>query len=502
MSFISMNCPFPEKIKKEISLFKKNVTLDIEGNIVELFYSNQDWLIPPVYEDNNQIMIISGWFINSNYKRNDIMWLFEKIASLNKNEILYNDISNEIISGQFLCISFNKKTKEYLFFTDPFSLTPHYYHINDTIKISPSPSALSLEKDDELYNILMQQGHLFGKYTAFKNVFRFIPGDIILFKDYENHKVVSNRFNINNLHSSFNVVNEAARIIATNKPEQQSIAISAGFDSRLLLSVSQPAFTYTWGPKSSLDVKNGEFLSKIKNIKHYSFPFKKNKIEEIDSIICQYFFEGSVKKYNTQFYTNYKYVSSLNRDAYIAIDGYLGDVLQRGVYMTFGGIKGEILKIFPSLTPCVTSPESLLRKRYRNVSTHLFSLIQKDFNEKTQALVNISELQKVTYYEFLFGRGLRYITTGAINMNSVFKTISPVFASRHIFCYFISKSSSELLSYKAFKQLWHDIEPVYQNMISEGYYSPNTPRILIPYCNFLGRIITAYLPQQKNYTRE
>ncbi|HHZ6181262.1 TPA: hypothetical protein ACWK4N_004712, partial [Escherichia coli] len=475
---------------------KKLITDVIIGNSVSIYFDPNDWDHCPVIKSEKSNIYVSGWFINENYERNNIEWLKDTLDS--KNNI--SDVQKRIIAGVFICIY---ETKSEMFvFTDPFALSPHYYYIKDNkLALSPSPCVFTNEIDHELNDILNAQGHLFGKYTIYKNVYRILPGDVITCTDGK-LGVYENGYEVMNTELPFDVINEAKKLILTTHKSIQSIAISAGFDSRLLLIVSEPEFAYTWGPKGSADVRNGKTLAAHKKIPHHSFGFRVNKVTESDERICELLFKGSVKSYNTQFFANYNYVHNLSKSNTIALDGYLGDVLQRGVYMTFGGKKGEFYKLFPSITSSFVDAKMLLRKRYRKLNAKQFDYVYADFLKKVSKVECIDSLQKITYYEFLYGRGLRYITTGAIVMNSCFKSVFPVFASRNIFNYLIKQRANDVLTYKVFYDIWKDENAFYRTMKSEGAYSPSMKPIFIPFANLLGRIITNFHPKYKNYTKE
>ncbi|MDN0849971.1 hypothetical protein FCX36_17955 [Escherichia coli] len=170
--------------------------------------------------------------------------------------------------------------------------------------------------------------------------------------------------------------------------------------------------------------------------------------------------------------------------------------------MTFGGKKGEFYKLFPSITSSFVDAKMLLRKRYRKLNAKQFDYVYADFLKKVSKVECIDSLQKITYYEFLYERGLRYITTGAIVMNSCFKSVFPVFASRNIFNYLIKQKANDVLTYKVFYDIWKDENAFYRTMKSEGAYSPSMKPIFIPFVNLLGRIITNFHPKYKNYTKE
>ncbi|RFU90117.1 MULTISPECIES: hypothetical protein [Citrobacter] len=496
MSFLAMNVDLAEELESLLSENKQKLFFDIIGNRVGIYYDCIDWYSEPVIETDDSKIYLAGWFINEKYERNNLHWLKSELDVHGCIE----KVSNKLLSGVFVCIYL--KNNEVTIFSDPFSLSPHYYSFQGgELKISPSLHSFHQDIDENLRNILNSQGHLFGKYTMFRGVYRFNPGDIIKYKNGVSN-LINNGYQISSCSAEIDVTTEALKLLSTTPSNLQSIALSAGFDSRFILSVSKPQFGYTWGPETSADVINGNKLANYSGIEYKSFSFVMNKVSEFDNKICHILFDGSVKAYNPQFFSNYRYVKNISRPYPIALDGYLGDVLQRGVYMTFGGRLGEFFKFFPSLTPLLMTPEKLLRKRYRKLNDEQFAFVYKDFCDKSKEYSSLDDLQKVTYYEFLYGRGLRYITTGAVVMNSCFKSVFPVFASRNIFNYFISKKAKEILNYSVFYKTWTNHDPFYRELKSEGAYSPKTKPILIPLKNFWGRVVTNYHPKHKNYTKE
>lgn len=497
MSFLTYNSILNAEFDCFISTTKASYKFSMADGEGCVYYDSSDWLDEPHNNSNKSEIIISGWFVNDKYERNNLKWLQK---CLDEGEE-FTTISKKIISGMFICLYYDKDVGNVKVFTDPFSLSPHYYNISDgSLHISPCAAIFSQPKNKSIEEILLAQGHLFGNYTIYENVYRFIPGDIIEIVNSD-IKVSNYGYEINAV-DNIDVIQEARALLSATPSELQSIALSAGFDSRFILTISDPKFAYTWGPENSADVQNGKKLAAFRNIIFESFRFKSNSVTETDKSICNQLFSGSVRAYNPQFFSNYRHAASLSVKNTIALDGYLGDVLQRGVYMSFGGKLGEFYKLFPFLTPLLLKPEYLLRKRYRKLSDEQFNYVLEDFHNKTSKINGIDPLQKVTYYEFIYGRGLRFITSGALVMNLCFKTTIPLFASRNIFNYFINKKAADILTYKTFHEVWKNQDAFYRNMKSEGAYSPSTNPKLVPFLNLFGRVITNFHPKFKNYTKE
>lgn len=496
MSFLTYNSNINLEFDNFIRTSKTSYKFTLANEEGCIYYDSSDWLDVPHMKSNQSEIIVSGWFVNDKYERNNIHWLKK---CLDEGEE-FATITKKIISGMFIAFYHDKNVGKVKVFTDPFSLSPHYYNVSDgSLHISPCAAVFSQPKNKKIEEILLAQGHLFGNYTIYEDVYRFIPGDII---EIENSNIKISNYGYEIEAANIDVIQEARALLSTTPSDLQSIALSAGFDSRFILSVSEPQFAYTWGHENSADVQNGKKLAAYRNIKFESFRFKSNPVTEIDKSICKQLFSGSVKAYNPQFFSNYRHAASLSEKNTIALDGYLGDVLQRGVYMSFGGKLGEFYKLFPFLSSSFLKPEYLLRKRYKKLNNQQFKYVLEDFYNKTSKINAIDSLQKVTYYEFIYGRGLRFITSGALVMNLCFKTTIPLFASRNIFNYFINQKASDILTYKTFYKVWKNEDDFYRKMKSEGAYSPGTNPNLVPFLNLFGRVITNFHPKFKNYTKE
>ncbi|WP_341488789.1 hypothetical protein WAX86_10795 [Photobacterium damselae subsp. damselae] len=494
--YFNVECPYFSEV--ELLKSKSRIKFSFLDNSVEMFVDHKLWENKtPLYEKDNKLLFVAGWFINSDYELNNIEKLF---ADLENNNI--KDIVDSLVAGVFIAGYYDHK--QAVIFSDPFGLTPHYYSLNQGVmRISPSTRDFSSNMINYDYsNILEQQGHMFYNHTKYDDVFKIIPGDLF---EINNGIITYNNigFKINDDGKSVcDIVELTNKLISCFPNNSLSTALSAGFDSRLIFMESNTKYTYTWGQETSLDVINGKKLAHKKNVNHLSFGFKDNIISESTEKMCSYLFDGSVKNYNSQFYENYKYVNFNSADQYIALDGYLGDVLQRGVYMTHSGKKGELLKLFPTFTTGNLTAEKLLEARYCKVDEKLRTLVVNDFHKVIENIYELDELQKVTYFEFLYGRGLRYITTASLCMNSIFKTIVPVFASRYIFSILVQQNAKDTLTYKTFQKIWMSTPKFERELKSEGFYSPSTYPLFIPYINFFGRLITNFHPKYLNYTKK
>ncbi|OQQ01858.1 hypothetical protein BK412_15970 [Vibrio campbellii] len=504
MSHIYINTEPSDDILDVLSFNKKIIDLHVgESTNIKIFYDHKEWQDEPFMHDDKSSLYIAGWFLFKG-RKNDISgfksFLDDNIESCIK-EKNYSVLNSKVNAGVFTAIYFYEN-RVYII-SDPFSLSSHYYSLDYPVRLSPYPSLIGGNDYNDIFDkILNLQGHLFGKYTAFNDVFRIIPGDVI---EISNEKLLVHEHKFlleDDIVVPQDIPKEIEKLTSCWEKENLSLALSAGFDSRLIATTCKPHLTYTWGPKSSLDRRVGAKLAKNLCSKHMEFLFKANRASILEENICEQLFSGCVKAYNPQFLANYKYVNSKSSINHVALDGYLGDVLQRGVYLYPSSYKGEFLKLFPNALDKQTSTKEILRTRYKNLDESLFLILYEDFLLKTNHLHNIEPNNKVTFYEFIYGRGLRYITTGALVMNSLFKTVVPCFAHRVIFSSLIRNETKQIANYTIFNKIWSNVEAPYCDYISEGFYSPKTNVNIIPILNLFGRICTNKIPILYNYTRE
>ncbi len=458
-----------------------------------LGYDSREWEKEPVSIIEDSILAISGWYVYKN-RKNDIHKLHCDFIKYGYLETISN-----IECGSF--VIYYKDEMNEIFFADPFGLKPHYYcKSNSGLSISPSPSLLNNEIDPGKLSILEKRGHLFGDLTIFKGVslieagFAYDIKNNEKFKYYDHLKATC----IDN----GDIINYISDKLKFWDAKEKSIALSAGFDSRFLFASTETSFSYCWGPFKSKDRRVARALTgDLKQHQHIGFLFKKREASDCEKRISKLLLDGVVNNFREQFIANYAYVDSLSHHQQVAIDGYLGDVLQRGVYNNFSGKLGEVLKLFPFFYRFGFSAQFIMRKRYQSLNDSEFEVLKNDFLFRTSNL-NLSEMQKVTYYEFVYGRGARFITTGSQVMNGTCKTVISPFAFPVVFKSMLLSVSPKTMEYKTLQEIWKNISTDISSITSEGMYSPRTKPVLIPFVNFFGRVLTNYVPRFKNYGQE
>jgi len=197
--------------------------------------------------------------------------------------------------------------------------------------------------------------------------------------------------------------------------------------------------------------------------------------------------------------TNYIHVKEHFKQANAFFDGYCGDVFQRGTFLNFKGKLGEIFKIFPSVYRALGwNAKKIMSHRHSVYSEEEFLLFYKDFEEKTGDL-DLDDYQKVTYYEYLFGRGGRYAIYGSnILAAQVFTIVSP-FSHRVVLASLLHQDFFDGVMYKNMKKLWRKMPEKYRNKKVESGYKPKTNIVFIPFIQIVYRIMFHLIPSRANY---
>lgn len=473
----------------EINQYSKVHTEQYLGHSVTLKYDSNEWHTPPIVSLDNEKWFCYGWFIYKNKKNslNDLV-----------NDYRAGGIKSfeDVTAGMFVIARLSEAKCEV--FTDPLGLSTHYIDKNaKTLLVAPTVNVFENKVKNNLFDeILNRQGNLFGNYTVFEGIERIEPGSC---SDISSVK----RYYQPNFNSSI-PLEEVPRLInelCSHWPkEQKALAISGGMDSRLILSASNFSFGYTYGPEHSGDRPIARVFS-FDFEKYEEFSYLRPPKLESEETLCERMFLGS-STWAYRLLSAYAYVKSLTPNTHAFFDGYLGDVLQRGAFLKFPGLLGEVFRLFPMLYRTkVFSDEGLLRKRYNKLSEQQFELLLKDYRNRTENLNTQDQYAKLTYYEFVFGRGARHVINGGnLSCGQVF-TVVPVFTELKLLHAFLSKPMLDSANYKFIAKVWSNVPDKYKKVRTETGFKPNWPAFFIPYIHFLNRLKLKFLPGG-NYGRE
>ena len=437
-------------------------------------------------------LVVSGWF---SYKDNvnDTTSLFKDLCQQGEAAL------KNITGGIFIALFASKE--HYFVFNDPMGLSNHFYttHEND-LRIAPSitvfeRSDLKLDVNDKLMGFLMKRGHLFGNFTKYNQVKRLSPG-CILYKDGCSKTYFSALYT--NTLPMEQILNRFTTIINKFPKEKRQLPITGGLDSRLMLCAAEFNFGYCYGPADSADRPIArQFSQEFQEFIEFEFGSTNKNGNEIS--IYEELCETPAQMIKAEFLASYRYAHTQCKSANITFDGFLGGSLQRGAWLHLGGILGELYRFFPYLyTIRPITARTLLKRRYKNLTSEEFELFFENFVEKTEH-VDLDDYAKVTYYEFLWGRGARFINNGALIINGQFGQIVPMFSDPIVFNSLISQDFRKTIRYQTVCNIWGSVDEKFKRVKFENGYKISTPNVIKPKISLIWRLLSRYVPGFGNY---
>mgnify|MGYP006903649817 FL=1 len=455
----------------------------------KVIYSDTEWSSAPIFEYEGNVFIVAGWFVYKG-ERNDFPLLAKDILSEGGEAV------NNVEAGSFIIYWWDGKVARII--VDPMGLSSHYIDcLADNLKIAPSVKVLFSENvhrlNNDMVSVLTKKNHLFGNYTLYKGIERLDPGSVYSVNGVKKYFEIAN-----SIEDDFSYLGNEIGILGNNWNKTEKILpLSSGLDSRFILANTRFEYGFTYGPDNSPEINiTSQFSSEFEH--YYSFDFCKEPIAQYEPEVLAEMSFGVINPI-PRLLTNYLHVKETFPKANAFFEGYLGDVFQRGTFITFKGVLGELFKIFPWVYKLKGIDELfILKRRYKELSDKEFWILLKDYKEKTQGLA-LNGYQKVTYYEFLYGRGGRYAVFGSnILAAQVFTVVSP-FTHKKIFSALIKQNFSEAVSYKTMKSLWSRVKGKYSARKVESGYSPSSYSLLIPFIQIIYRLMFHFVPSRANY---
>lgn len=469
--------------------FSKKITFENEIDNGVVIYDKREWKQEPVLTIAEHQFLCSGWFIYKNVKNN-----FETLAQ----DILTNgiDVLQEVSAGSFIVYWFNGDYSSVL--VDNFSLSHHFIDsASDKLRVAPSVLALydkvKHRKNSILESILSKKNHLVGDYTLYDQIQRIAPASLTSVGEVKQRPLVCQQLksNIEELGS------EVEGLASFWSPQKRVLPISAGLDSRLILANGKYHSGFTYGPEGSPEILIAEkFKDDFED--YTAFDFSETKKYQQENEVLRETSYGILNPI-PMLLSNYMYVRSRFDHGEAYFEGYLGDVFQRGTFITFKGWLGELLKLFPfSYRLFNFSERFLLKRRYKELTTSEFDFVWQDYLSKTETL-SLSNYQKVTFYEFFYGRGGRYAIFGSNVLAGQFFTVISVFTHQRVFNTLIQQDFSAAVAYRNLKKIWCGADAKYRRLQVESGYSPDTSPIFIPAIQLFHRLLFHIVPSRANY---
>ena len=480
------NIPASKHLSQQYSQTYQFCEGDDKGQVI---YNPREWLSAPVQKIEQHTIIVAGWFVYKGQK-NNLESLTQDLIQYGTSALVYIEI------GSFIIYWHDGLEAKVL--VDPMGLSTHYIDKKSIcLRVAPSVKALYNESQHSL-NVIMQsvlkkKNHLFGNFTLYDGILRLSPSAVVSIREKETIKIIDEECDvaISDLGSSLNQVSQYWQ------KEQRILPLSAGLDSRYILANASFEYGFTYGPENSPEINiTGEFANDFSD--YYAFDFAEQPLYVQEQEVLDEMSFGVVNPI-PRLLTNYLHVKDKYPQANAYFEGYLGDVFQRGTFVTFKGALGELFKLFPfAYRVKKFTAQYLLRRRYIELNKEEFTLLWDDFNDKTQHLA-LNDYQKVTYYEFLYGRGGRYAIFGSnILAAQIFTVISP-FTHKTFFSRLIKQDFAEAVSYKTMKKLWQRSAIKYTKIKVESGYTPKSFGMFIPVTQLLYRLMFHFIPSRANY---
>jgi len=455
----------------------------------QVTYCPNEWPEIPSCSVENNVFIVYGWFIYKD-ERNNLKQLAHDIINIG------SEVINEVDAGTFLIYWWDGKHGKVI--VDPLGLSTHYGDLYaDKLTVAPSVKVLHKEElhplNQTLQNILTKKQHLFGDFTIYDGIERLTPGCIYSNKEKESYFSLSKA-----LIKPLSEIGQEIDALASFWPMNEKILpISSGLDSRFILANTSFDNGFTYGPEDSPELNIAKTFESDFN-DYYSYDFGTPPLYKKEQQVNEEMSYGVLKPIE-RLLANYVHVKERFNQVHVFFDGYCGDVFQRGTFLNFKGLQGELFKIFPWYYSLLNwDAKKILSKRHSTLSEDKFLLLFKDFTDKTASL-ELNDTQKVTYYEFLFGRGGRYAIFGSNILSAQLFTVVSPFAQRKIFNTVIHQNFYEGITYKTMKALWKKMPIKYTKEKVESGYRPKTMVYIIPFIQIVFRVMFHLIPSRANY---
>jgi hypothetical protein len=446
----------------KFSVVQSKITSNLD---LHINYNPMDWPDGPIFFDpaNRLVAAGSGWLFYGG-KVGNLSEFARAFASAHAKGQAHA-VAGKIEAGAFLILVVIGG-KPFLI-TDPFGLHPHYFRSGaDPIQLAPAPSFLdSGVQAPDLVSILSKQNHLFGNCTSYEGIHRLDPGAVIRegetapYFDYR-----PGRFAARGLKT------ELSLFLDRFGMRKRLLPISGGLDSRFPLACGRFDFGYTLGPAGTGDRPVArKFRHSFREYKEFSL--LDLRYHDRYRRAAEIMFGGLCPRPFVELLPAYSYLQDIFGGECTFCDGFAGDVLQRGLYLTHGGLGGSLAKLFPILTTRRFSPLRLLKARYLALSAREFELLAAEYEQRTRPW-DLDPARKFVLFELLYGRGSRHIVNGGTIMsNQYFTSIQPYLAPA-VFRTLFALDPLESVTYANLRRIWAVVPRELANVPTYSGFKP------------------------------
>jgi hypothetical protein len=158
----------------------------------------------------------------------------------------------------------------------------------------------------------------------------------------------------------------------------------------------------------------------------------------------------------------------------VQFDGYLGDVLQRGLYLTHGGVYGAASKLLPALTLWGFDGRRFLAQKYSHLPATAQTELLETYDQKARDW-HLDEFHRVVLFEILYGRGARNTIAGGGVLASQFFTVVQPFTALPVFRRLFATPATDWLHWRRVRALWRHVPDYFAKQRTYSGFAPTWP---------------------------
>ena len=457
-----------------------------------------DWPAGPIYTDPDADVTAagSGWLLFRG-RMGDLSGLTQSICRARSWEERLETLRG-LDGGAFVVLILTPDGP--MLITDVFGMHPHYHAERGPFdRLAPSPHFIKDDRapDPLLQDALERKNHLFGNLTAYPGILRLEPNALIA-PDGARHY-----FDLRPpVEAVLHPLEALSRSIESVGARPRILPLSGGLDSRLLLASHAFDYGYTFGPATTGDRPVARrFAGRFREYREFSLldptypaPLRATGMRLFDGVCARPFLE---------LLPVYRMLHERWGEDCLFFDGQGGDILQRGTYLTYGGVRGSLAKLFPDLTRRRFDAVKHLRRRYAGLSAPALDLLVETFRAVSREW-DFSETRRVIVFELLYGRTARHVINGGTILAGQYFTAVQPFLMPPAFRAFWRIDPLEAMTYAALRPIWSAVPAEFADVATYSGFKPtwnhDRARVTMLVVKGLGR--TRLLRRAHSYERE
>jgi hypothetical protein len=428
-------------------------------------HGREEWPSGPFFRDEktNSFAAASGWFLFRD-ALSDLRGLatafLEAVGTGRELEVL-----REIEGGAFIVLMM--KGRDAFIVTDHLGLHPHYAVRGEApSRFAPAPLFIKEERsvDPRLGRILRVNNHLFGNLTAYEGVERLEPGSLITAKETRRYAVYEGEAgDIPDILAALRKLNERF----AHRP--RLLPISGGLDSRLLLANGDFDYGYTFGPAKTGDRPIARrYAKRFRSYSEFSLldlDYPRPCLQALLSI-----FDGICPRPFCELGPVYKRLLEAWGPA-VFFDGFIGDVLNRGTYFTYRGLRGAAAKLFPPLALHRFKAERFLRRKYAVLEPEDAEFAATVLSEAMSDF-DMDEPHRFLLFDILYGRAAHHALVGGTIISGQYFTPVQPFVHPPVFRMLFANEAAKTLTLEFSRRIWSQVPGEFSSGRTSSGYVP------------------------------